>query len=42
MPTVSRIHSVDYIWDNMIFSHLVTDIQYFAASTFITDEDKNL
>ena len=39
---VSRIHSVDYIWDNMIFSHLVTDIQYFCSIHLITDEDKNL
>ena len=39
---VSRIHSVDYIWDNMIFRHLVTDIQYFCSIHLITDEDKNL
>lgn len=39
---VSHIHSVDYIWDNMIFSHLVNDIQYFCSIHLITDEDKDL
>lgn len=38
---VSHIHSVDYIWDNMIFSHLVNDIQYFCSIHLITDEDKD-
>ena len=39
---VSHIHSVDYIWDNMIFSHLVNDIQYFCCIHLITDEDKDM
>ena len=39
---VSHIHSVDYIWDNMIFSHLVNDIQYFCSIHLITDDDKDL
>ena len=39
---VSHIHSVDYIWDNMIFSHLVNDIQYFCSIHLITDEDKDM
>jgi len=39
---VDHIHSVDYIWDNMIFSHLVNDIQYFCDVHLISDEDKNL
>ena len=39
---VSHIHSVNYIWDNMIFSHLVNDIQYFCSIHLITDEDKDM
>lgn len=39
---ISHIHSVDYIWDNMIFSHLVNDIQYFCSIHLITDEDKDM
>lgn len=39
---VDHIHTVDYIWDNMIFSHLVNDIQYFCDVHLISDEDKNL
>ena len=39
---VSHIHSVDYIWDNMIFSLLVNDIQYFCSIHLITDEDKDM
>ena len=39
---VAHIRSVDYIWDNMIFSHLVNDIQYFCDVHLISDEDKNL
>ena len=26
-----HFHSIDYIWDNMIFQHLINDIQYFSA-----------
>ena len=39
---INHIHSVDYIWDNMIFSHLINDIQYFCDIHLISDEDKNL
>ena len=39
---INHIHSVDYIWDNMIFSHLINDIQYFCGIHLISDEDKNL
>ena len=39
---INHIHSVDYIWDNMIFSHLINDIQYFCDVHLISDEDKGL
>lgn len=39
---VAHVRSIDYIWDNMIFSHLVNDIQYFCDVHLISDEDKNL
>lgn len=39
---VSHVHSIDYIWDNMIFSHLVNDIQYFCEAHLLSDEDKKL
>ena len=35
-----HIHSIDYIWDNMIFQHLINDIQYFASIHLISDETK--
>ena len=35
-----HIHSTDYIWDNMIFQHLINDIQYFASIHLISDETK--
>ena len=35
-----HIHSIDYIWDNMIFQHLINDIQYFASLHLISDETK--
>lgn len=37
-----HIHSIDYIWDSMVFSHLVNDIQYFCDIHLLSDEDKNL
>ena len=33
------IHSTDYIWDNMIFHHLVNDIKYFSDIHLISCED---
>ena len=39
---INHIHSVDYIWDNMIFSHLINDIQYFCDVHLISDEAKDL
>ena len=38
---VDYIHSTDYIWDHMIFSHLVKDIQYFCDVHLISDKNKN-
>lgn len=35
-----QISSTTYIWDNMVFLHLVNDIQYFASIQLITDADK--
>ena len=32
---------MDYIWDSMIFHHLINDIQYFAGIHLITEEDKH-
>ena len=29
-----HIHSTDYIWDSMVFLHLINDIQYFSDSEF--------
>lgn len=39
---VSHIHSIDYIWDSTIFTHLVNDIQYFSDIHLLADEDKRL
>lgn len=33
------IHSTDYIWDNMIFHHLVNDIKYFSDIHLISCGD---
>ena len=35
-----HIHSIDYIWDNMIFQHLINDIQYFASFHLFSDYTK--
>lgn len=35
-----HIHSNDYIWDSMIFQHMVNDVQYFSDIHLISDEDK--
>lgn len=37
----SHIRSTAYIWDNMIFQHLVNDIQYFCNIHLLSEEDKN-
>ena len=36
------IHSTDYIWDNMIFHHLVNDIKYFSELLVLVDELEEL
>lgn len=41
VSATGHIHSVDYIWDSMIFHHLINDIQYFAGIHLITEEDKH-
>lgn len=35
-----RIHSVDYIWDSMIYQHLINDIQYFSSIQLISEKEK--
>lgn len=35
-----HIHTTDYIWDSMIFLHLINDIQYFSDIHLISDEMK--
>lgn len=35
-----HIHSNDYIWDSMIFQHMVNDVQYFSDIHLISDKDK--
>lgn len=35
-----HFHSIDYIWDNTIFQHLINDIQYFYSIHLISDEAK--
>ena len=35
-----HIHSIDYIWDSMVFLHLINDIQYFSDIHLISDEMK--
>ena len=37
----SHIHSRDYIWDKMIFSNLVNDIQYFSDIHLLSEENKD-
>ena len=41
VSATGHIHSVYYIWDSMIFHHLINDIQYFAGIHLITEEDKH-
>ena len=33
VSATGHIHSVDYIWDSMIFHHLINDIQYFCRDS---------
>ena len=35
-----HFHSIDYIWDSMIFQHLINDIQYFSSIHLISNEAK--
>ena len=35
-----HFHSIDYIWDNTIFQHLINDIQYFYSIHLMSDEAK--
>ncbi len=35
-----HICSTDYIWDSMIFQHMVNDIRYFSDIHLISDDDK--
>ena len=37
----SHIHPRDYIWDKMIFSNLVNDIQYFSDIHLLSEENKD-
>ncbi|MCD8184512.1 MAG: hypothetical protein LUE99_17220 [Bacteroides sp.] len=36
----SHIHSTYYIWDSMIFQHLINDVQYFCNIHLISEEDR--
>lgn len=40
VATTQHIHSTDYILDNMIFHHLINDLQYFSDIHLISDEEK--
>ena len=40
MKLSQHIHTTDYIWDSMIFLHLINDIQYFSDIHLISDEMK--
>lgn len=42
VDTASHIRSIDYILDDMVFSHLVNDIQYFCDIHLISNEDRDL
>ena len=35
-----HFHSIDYIWDSMIFQYLIKDIQYFSSIHLISNEAK--
>ena len=37
-----KIHKTTFIWDPMIFEHLLNDIRYFHSIYLITDEEKEL
>jgi hypothetical protein len=39
---IKNVASMNYIWDQMIFDHLVRDIQYFHSIQMITDDEKEL
>ena len=39
---IKRIPTVYYIWDNMLFNYLVSDIKYFVSIYLITEEEKQL
>lgn len=40
VATTQHVHSTDYIWDNMIFHHLINDLQYFSDIHLISDKEK--
>jgi hypothetical protein len=39
---IKQVPNSNFIWDSMIFDHLVNDILYFHSIQLITDEDKEL
>lgn len=39
VESTQYIQSTNYIWDSMMFFHLVNDIKYFASVHLITDEE---
>ena len=39
---IKNVANTTYIWDYMIFHHLVNDIRYFHSIYLITDEEKEL
>jgi hypothetical protein len=39
---IKSIHNTNYIFDRMIFDHLVNDIRYFHSIKMITGEEKDL
>lgn len=40
VAATQHIGSTDYIWDGMIFHHLINDLQYFSDIHLISDEEK--
>lgn len=40
--SATQMHSTCYIWDSMIFQHMVNDIQYFSDIGLLSDESKSL
>ena len=39
---IKSVHKTNFIFDRMIFSHLVNDIHYFHSIKMITDKEKDL